>query len=394
MEEEMVEVRNSNNAKAPSGVNSRTLIALHPALFKDDSISEGGMMKAKGEVLKQQALLCGRPPNISCRVETFGRICQTFDERRKSWVTDMGFGGLLHFVSDMHLPRQLAYWIMTRIGPINKSFVGMDGRVFWFSKNQVRWIFGLPNGSRCVPSNKTMTPEVRSKVEKMLFKYGRTWLTKSCRRTGREYTSVGIPVTSELLERLECHFEPDEEEDFKLLFLLVALQMVLCPTQSPRLASDLLPALSCAMDCAEYNWCELVLEKLMESVANFGKRFYATGFANGCGGCAFFAVIYYLDRLDREPVKWNVYPRVQVWSMKLITEASKDDRFSSGDYGKLGLVDVAYGERHSRQARDTEGPPSTVLYQDVLSLPSLVHTRRDRRQSTVGYARGKRKVVP
>ncbi|XP_021747314.1 uncharacterized protein LOC110713148 [Chenopodium quinoa] len=126
----------------------------------------------------------------------------------------------------------------------------------------------------------------------------------------------------------------------------------------------------------------------MESVANFARRFYATGYANGCGGCAFFAVIYYLDRLDREPVQWDVYPRVKVWSMKLISEASKEDKFGCGDYGKLGVVDVAYGEQHSRHARDTEGPPGTELYKDVSILE---HSNRDRRQNSIGFARRKRK---
>ncbi|XP_021758410.1 uncharacterized protein LOC110723373 [Chenopodium quinoa] len=227
---------------------------------------------------------------MKCRIESFGRICQKFDDRRKRWVIEMGFGGLLHLAFDMHLPRMLSYWLMTRIDSISQKLV-TSGREFKFSKNQVRWVLGIPNGSRDVSSSKTMTEECREKVQNILLTYGKSWESKSSKPSGRVYTSVGIPVTGEMMDRLERYFGEDEEEDFKTLFLIVALEMVLCPTQSPRLAGNLLPAISCAMDAAEYDWCGLVLSKFMDSVTSFVRRFYATGVAGGCGGCAIFAVV-------------------------------------------------------------------------------------------------------
>ncbi|XP_021716297.1 uncharacterized protein LOC110684191 [Chenopodium quinoa] len=91
---------------------------LSTQLFLDDSVSVGGRVKAKGEVIKQQVEVFGRPPNMKCRIETFSRICHTFDERRTRWVNEMGFGGLLNIPMDMHLPRQLGYWLMSRIDPL------------------------------------------------------------------------------------------------------------------------------------------------------------------------------------------------------------------------------------------------------------------------------------
>ena len=115
-------------------------------------------------------------------------------------------------------------------------------------------------------------------------------MTKS-NHGGRLYSLNGIPVTSKVLERLEGRWEVHEEEEFKTLFLLVVLEMILTPTQSPRLASDLVPALCCAVQAAEYDWCELVLEKLMASVMSFARRFYREGYAGGCGGCVIFIVV-------------------------------------------------------------------------------------------------------
>ncbi|XP_021744634.1 uncharacterized protein LOC110710616 [Chenopodium quinoa] len=155
--------------------------------------------------------------------------------------------------------------------------------------------------------------------------------------------------------------------------------MLLCPTLSPTLAPDLVPALSCAMVAAEYDWCTLVLSKLLSSVRSFARRFYSCGNAGGCGGCILFAVIFYLDRLDREAVQWGVFPRLKVWTMKEITIASKEDRSpNGGDYGCLGTLDVAYGEVHPRQARDTNGPGvvSNVVIEDDIDCTSGPKRRR------------------
>ncbi|XP_021768931.1 uncharacterized protein LOC110733222 [Chenopodium quinoa] len=66
--------------------------------------------------------------------------------------------------------------------------------------------------------------------------------------------------------------------------------------------------------------------------------------------------IFYLDRLDRDAVDWDVFPRVKAWNMQHIRRASKMDKMISGDFGRLGVLDVAYGEQHPRDARDSVGP--------------------------------------
>ncbi|XP_021723578.1 uncharacterized protein LOC110690964 [Chenopodium quinoa] len=185
-----------------------------------------------------------------------------------------------------------------------------------------------------------------------------------------------------MLDRLEGYFEESQEEEFKTLFLIVALEMVLCPTQSPRLAANLLPSLSCAMDAVEYGWCGLVLSKFMDSVSSFARRFYANGFAGGCGGCTILAVIFYLDRLDRDPVQWDAFPKIKVWDMQQIGIASKLDKLCTGDFGKLGSLDVAYGERHPREARDTEVPSDHRIVIDVPQADVGFNSKKRRGRST------------
>ena len=115
---------------------------------------------------------------MGCRIESFGRICQKFDDRRRRWVCEMGFGSLLHLALDMHLPRQLAYWVMTRMDPISEMFRSPNGIGFKFSKNQARWVLGIPMGSRTVLCTKTMTHDERVKVQNIILKYGKSWQSK------------------------------------------------------------------------------------------------------------------------------------------------------------------------------------------------------------------------
>lgn len=98
-------------------------------------------------------------------------------------------------------------------------------------------------------------------------------------------------MTQAVVERLQSKFDDDKIVEFKMLFLLVALDMVLCPTHCSRFPKELLPALACASSPRKFNWCPLVLERLMASAKPFGDRFYSEGFAGGCGGCTLFVVV-------------------------------------------------------------------------------------------------------
>ena len=41
----------------------------------------------------------------------------------------------------------------------------------------------------------------------------------------------------------------------------------------------------------EFDWCSLVVKKLMESVSVFEAKFNKYGFVRGCGGCTIFIVV-------------------------------------------------------------------------------------------------------
>ncbi|KMT05883.1 hypothetical protein BVRB_7g165410 [Beta vulgaris subsp. vulgaris] len=65
-------------------------------------------------------------------------------------------------------------------------------------------------------------------------------------------------------------------------------------------------------------------------------------------GAWVFLVIMYLDRLNRSPVQWVVYPRVKVWTTNLVRKLSDRDKTPNDDYGKNNSVIAIYDVMHLR----------------------------------------------
>lgn len=45
--------------------------------------------------------------------------------------------------------------------------------------------------------------------------------------------------------------------------------------------------------------------------------------------------LLYLERLDRNPVKWGTFPMLKVWTKDEISKARSEDKVDGGDYGFL-----------------------------------------------------------
>ncbi|KAL2899963.1 hypothetical protein RDABS01_025045 [Bienertia sinuspersici] len=189
------------------------------------------------------------------------------------------------------LTRNLCYWLMTRVDVPNRIFISVDGKEFPLTKVQVHWVMGLPIGPNVLPEGD----------EKGSLK-------EDVRRLWSKYSSKA-PLGAAGISRknvVDVLLSDDvTEKDFKECFVLLALMDVLCPTTCHRMSSKLLP------------------------------------------------YVFYLDKLKRQPTQWGVFPRPKSWSKKEMNKARACDELSSSDYGKLGVVDVAYGENHPLDCRDS-----------------------------------------
>uniref|UniRef100_A0A803MR83 Uncharacterized protein n=1 Tax=Chenopodium quinoa TaxID=63459 RepID=A0A803MR83_CHEQI len=317
------------------GTKQKVCKKIDDAVYRDNKLSEGGKMKEEGKVIQRKKDELKRPENINCRVEDFGLILNEFCEKKRKIVQEMGFSGLFGLV-DRQLPRELCYWLVTRVDVPSYSLVTPDGLEFTFDPIQLHWVLGIPKGHLPVPK-KAVDEESKHFLAGVLARFSTTNVKGGLSRKN-------------LVQAVEAPLQ--DVFEFRVAFLLLALVDILCPTTSYRLCPKLLPAAIAAVDPESYDWCSLVLEKVMYSVSSFARRFYPSGFSKGCGGCTIFLAIMYVDRLKRPPVKWGVFPRLKAWTEVEINKAKKADRITGGDFGKLGCVNASYGRPHVRAALD------------------------------------------
>ncbi|XP_021736040.1 uncharacterized protein LOC110702612 [Chenopodium quinoa] len=118
------------------GTKQKVCKKIDDAVCRDNKLSEGGKMKENGKVIQRMKEELKRPENINCRVEDFGMILNEFCEKKRKIVEEMGFSGLFGLV-DRQLPRELCYWLATRVDVPSYCLVTPDGLEFTFDPIQV-----------------------------------------------------------------------------------------------------------------------------------------------------------------------------------------------------------------------------------------------------------------
>ena len=244
--------------------------------------NKGGTVKKRGCVLETQLRKCGRhPPNVNGRVETFGRMLAKFRQHEKKWVNEMGFGGLL-WLQGRGLPRNLCYWVMTLFDPYRLVMKFPGDIDYPIHKSQVRWVFGIPHGPKSI-SLLIKGRKMRKVVEEIEREYGVAVKFRS-----KFHTVIKI---GDVRNRLKSGFDESEGKAFKLAFMIIVLGDILCPTTSSRMSKSLYPAVAVAMNNDDYDWCQLVVDRLVYSGKHFASKFYDDGFARGAGGCTYFFAV-------------------------------------------------------------------------------------------------------
>ncbi|KAL2899981.1 S-adenosylmethionine synthase [Bienertia sinuspersici] len=288
---------------------------------------EGHHVKAKNLVLYTRSIMCKKPLNVNCRVEQFGLLMEGLEGEKMELVERMGFGHLKH-LSGQAMNKELGYWLMTR----------------------VQCVLGIPKGEKLVPL--LMDDTNRVEIDKICRWFSKVEYGKAC---------ISIVEAKDYVMGEEV-----DVEKYRVAFLVVLLGMFLCPTTNfSSLASELTPALCAAEEANQYDWCSFVLDFLLRRARAFSHSFDKDGYAVGCGGCTYFLVVFYLDRLRRPPVRWGEYPRLKVFDKDLLKNVAAADRRNSGDFGKTKSVDVAYGEVHPRAARDIYPTESLTFAEEV-----------------------------
>ncbi|XP_056690626.1 protein bfr2-like [Spinacia oleracea] len=180
--------------KAIRGNNRRMFVRVpipkHP-------MSRGEYAKFHSVVVATQRANCGRKqPSVICRTDAFSKIIAAFDESRRSCVRKMGFGGMLD-LKISKLPRQLCYWLMSRLDGGNSYLVGGDGHVLPITASHWEYVIGFQNSGLPVPVKESDLPPGTLKA--MALKYGEknTSTSKSTIIIAKSVKELAGPVDGE-----------------------------------------------------------------------------------------------------------------------------------------------------------------------------------------------------
>ncbi|XP_056687980.1 uncharacterized protein [Spinacia oleracea] len=308
-------------------------------------MSRGEYAKCHDVVVATQRANCDRKqPSVICRTDAFSKIIAGFDDSRRACVQKMGFGGLLE-LKISKLPRQLCYWLMTRLDGVNSYLVGGDGHVLPITPGHWEDVFGLRNSGLPVPEKDSDLPA--GKALAYAVKYGE-------KNPANNKTTVLISNATRVLlgpldklGNLVPLANQRQRTEFMENFMIVLMGQILCPsTDGANMSTKLLGAVCVAKDADQYNWCEFCHKWLLDYAITCQRKLEVQGYAAGTGGCVLFLLVFYLDRLCRLPVRWDEFPRLKVWTEEEVEKVKLHDRKPTEDYGRLSTVDVVYREPH------------------------------------------------
>ncbi|XP_056698326.1 uncharacterized protein [Spinacia oleracea] len=352
--------------KAIRGNNRRMFVRVpipkHP-------MSRGEYAKFHGVVVATQRANCGRKqPSVICRTDAFSKIIAAFNESRRSCVRKMGFGGILD-LKISKLPRQLCYWLMSRLDGGNSYLVGGDGHVLPITASHWEYVFGFQNSGLPVPVKESDLPPGTLKA--MALKYGEknTSTSKSTIIIAKSVKELAGPVDGE--GKIKPLANQRDRASFMENFMIVLLGQILCPsTDGGNMSLKLLGAVSVAKNASLYNWCEFCHTWLLDYGDACQRKIDHQGYAAGTGGCVLFLLIFYLDHLCRHPVRWDEFPRIKAWTQEEVDEAKNRDRKASEDYGRITTVDVVYGDPHPLYGREGRRSPAVEVAEMVAQMTS------------------------
>lgn len=257
-----------------------------------------------------------------------------FDEYKRWLIKEIGFGGLLDMPMLQKLNLRFSSWIMSKVDVKSREIRINAHKVLKFWAEDLHKVFGLPCGHREVMGRDgTIT---QASIEFIQASLGMDKSGLHSLRAAEEFLKRDINEDSSKLEK-EC---------FQIAFVIFVMGHLLAPTTKHDYCQiDFWGALANTENIAQFNWCEYVLQVLLEAVTKLKKDVMNKNSTINLFGCHIFFQIFLLDNIDLGmfTTKHDVLPRFcgfdQVTLRRMITMAA--------DLGKSPTSYAAAPLRHA-----------------------------------------------
>ncbi|XP_044384772.1 uncharacterized protein [Triticum aestivum] len=289
----------------------------------------------------QQANQQQAPPAPTSRISVRKavEVIQTFDEYKWWLIAEIGFGGMLKLPFLQKLNLKFSAWTMSKVCVERRAIVLSETKILKFFVEDIHKVFGIPCGHRSVRGRDGfIKPEAITFIKRTL---------------GMDRTGVhSLRAAEEFLLRDRSKDSSKMEKDcFHIAFVIFVMGHVLAPrTKHDYGTIDYWGALANTENISQFNWCEFVLEFLLEAVRRLKNDMMANNMNANLVGCHLFLQIFFLDNVDLGIFNknHNVLPRISDFdqtSIKNMITMATDIGMGPTSYSKCMIrqgIDLCY----------------------------------------------------
>jgi hypothetical protein len=187
-------------------------------------------------------------------VKRVASVISKFTEKKRELVKSIGFGGLLELNQINKVSRRFTIWLLSRLDPENRT-IEVDGEIqVEMVDFDVHRILGIPCGPHPVAPMKTDDAKAK-KMFLMQLIGANANETNSLLAAGR----VVAMEYGENMDQKQC-------DNFKVAFVIFVIGHLLAPISKNNVVnSSFWGALIVPDNISRYNWCEYVLDHLVEA---------------------------------------------------------------------------------------------------------------------------------
>ncbi|KAF7097850.1 hypothetical protein CFC21_099634 [Triticum aestivum] len=225
-------------------------------------------------------------PTSRISVKHAVEVIQTFDEYKRWLVQEIGFGGMLKLPMRQKLNLKFSAWTMSKVS-VSQCAIILISKKLKFWPEDVHKVFGILCGHRSIRGRDGhITPDAIQFFKKTL---GMDKKGVHSLRAAEEFLLRDVSETSSKLEK-DC---------FQIAFVIFVMGHVLAPTTKHDYATiDFWGALANTETISQFNWCEYVLQCLLEVVRRLKKDMLSNNPGTNLVGCHLFLQVFFLHSID------------------------------------------------------------------------------------------------
>ncbi|KAF7050053.1 hypothetical protein CFC21_058467 [Triticum aestivum] len=194
---------------------------------------------------------------------------------------------MLHLPLLHKLNLKFSAWTMSKVSVRHHAIVLSESKILKFCPEDVHKVFGIPCGHRNVRGRDGfILPEAVQFIKGTL---------------GMDKTGVhSLKAAEEFLLRDISESSSKLEKDyFQIAFVIFVMGHVLAPTTKHDYATiDYWGALANTEAISQFNWCEYVLESLLEAVRRVKNNMLAGNLNTNLVGCHLWLQVFFLDNIN------------------------------------------------------------------------------------------------